>query len=349
MLNSYFYEGMEFSHIFYLNDLAEIILYPVGEGPQTGEATHGEGVTLIINETSYPVNFADLPNPELTERPLADFVPDNIMSFYTMSDSFSYDQVRVLYDYRLIPYDGGDECFPVTWDEIDAETDAPMVDLSSGLPVVTGLAGCDDVDDLFTIEMVRKVIVDDGVSEEVFYWEDLATVTIDDEEVVFLDTLLDTAGISEAEKVENDYFLFASDDFGTYFPYGHHHLEDMYFIAPREQDLRHLTTTRLAAGHAGIRRQILCEGTARDRAPTDSAGSAVSLCGRCARYGLALGSGRRLHLQRLPCETGGGGHSGQLRPVPHDAVGRKEKKVLGISSPPFPSEAVVGGGLIPNT
>ena len=106
VLNSYFYEGMEFSHIFYLNDLAEIILYPVGEGPQEGEATHGEGITLIINETSYPVNFADLPNPELTERPLADFVPDNIMSFYTMSDAFSYDQIRLLYDYRLIPYEG---------------------------------------------------------------------------------------------------------------------------------------------------------------------------------------------------------------------------------------------------
>ena len=104
-----------------------------------------------------------------------------------------------------------------------------MVDLSSGLPVVTGLAGCGEIDDLFTIEMVRKVIVDDGVSEEVFYWEDLATVTVDDEEVVFLDTLLDTAGLSEAEKVENDYLLYASDDFGTYFPYGHHHLEDMYF------------------------------------------------------------------------------------------------------------------------
>lgn len=229
VLNSHFYDGMEFSHIFYLNDLAEIILYPVGEGPQEGEATHGEGITLIINETSYPVNFADLPNPELTERPLADFVPDNIMSFYTMSDSFSYDQIRVLYDYRLIPYNGGDECFPVTWDEIDAETDPPMVDLSSGLPVVTGLAGCDDVDDMFTIEMVRKVIVDDGVGEEVLYWEDLATVTVGDEEVVFLDTLLDTAGLSEAEKVENDYFLYASDDFGTYFPYGHHHLQDMYF------------------------------------------------------------------------------------------------------------------------
>ena len=120
----------------------------MGEGPQEGEATHGEGITLIINETSYPVNFADLPSPELTERPLADFVPDNIMSFYTMSDSFSYDQIRVLYDYRLIPYEGGDECFPVTWDEIDPETDAPMVDLSSGLPVVTGLAGCGEIDDL---------------------------------------------------------------------------------------------------------------------------------------------------------------------------------------------------------
>jgi len=229
VLNSYFYEGMEFSHIFYLNDLAEIILYPAGEGPQEGEATHGEGVTLVIDGTSYPVNFADLPSPELTERPLADFVPDNIISFYTMGDSFSYDQIRVLYDYRLVPYDGIDECFPVTWGEIDAETGAPMVDLSSGIPVVTGLAGCDDVDDLATIEMVRKVIVDDGLTEEVFYWEDLATDTIDDEEVVFLDTLLDIAGFSEAEKVENDYLLYASDDFGTYFPYGHNHVEDMYF------------------------------------------------------------------------------------------------------------------------
>ena len=151
------------------------------------------------------------------------------MSFYTMSDSFSYDQIRVLYDYRLVPYDGGDECFPVKWGESDAETDAPRVDLSSGLPVVTGLAGCGEIDDLFTIEMVRKVIVDDGVSEEVFYWEDLATVEIDDEEVVFLDTLIDTAGLSETQKVESDYLLLASDDFGTYFPYGHHHLEDMYF------------------------------------------------------------------------------------------------------------------------
>jgi hypothetical protein len=229
VLKSSFYEGMELSEIYFLNDLAEIILYPLGEGPQEGEATHGEGITLTIDETSYPVNFADLPSPELTERPLADFVPDNIMSFYTMSDSFSYDQIRVLYDYRLVSHDGLDECFPVTWDEIDAETGAPMVDLSSGLPVATGLPGCDDVDDLATIEMVRKVIVDDGLSEEVFYWEDLPTVTVEDEEVVFLDTLLDTAGFSEAEKVENDYLLYASDDFGTYFPYGHHHVEDMYF------------------------------------------------------------------------------------------------------------------------
>jgi hypothetical protein len=231
VLNSYFYEGMGFSHIFFLSDLAEIILYPVGEGPQEGEATHGEGITLIINETSYPVNFEDLPSPELTERPLADFVPDNIMSFYTMSDSFSYDQIRVLYDYQLIPYEGGDECFPVTWDEIDPETDAPMVDLSSGLPVVTGLAGCGEIDDLFTIEMVRKVIVDDGVEEHVFRsddWEDL-TVEVEGEQVVFLDDLLNLAGLSEADKAENDYLLYASDDFGTYFPYGHHHVEDMYF------------------------------------------------------------------------------------------------------------------------
>jgi hypothetical protein len=231
VLISHFYEGMELSHIFFLNDVAEIILYPIGEGPGEGEATYGEGVTLVIDGTSYAVNFADLPNPEFTERPLADFVPDNIISYYTMNDAFSYDQIRVLYDYRLIPYDGGDECFPVQWEEIGTEEDPPMVSLASGAPyaTVTGLAGCGAVDDLFTIEMVRKVIVDDGVGEQVFYWEDLATVTVGEDEVVFLDTLLDEAGLSEAQKVENDYSLYASDAFGTYFPYGHHHLEDMYF------------------------------------------------------------------------------------------------------------------------
>jgi hypothetical protein len=179
------------------------------------------------------VNFADLPNPELTERPLADFVPDSIISFYRMSGSFSYDQIRMLYDYRLIPYGDGDECFPVTWDEINPESDPPMVSLSSEAPFanVTGLAGCGQIDDLFTIEMVRKVIVDDGVEEQVFYWEDpaLPKVEIEGEEVVFLDNLLDFAGISEAEKFENDYNLIASDGFTTYFPYAHHHLENMYF------------------------------------------------------------------------------------------------------------------------
>ncbi len=234
VLKSSFYEGMGLSDIYFLNDLAEIILYPVGEGPQHGEANYGEGITLIIDGTSYPVNFADLPNPDLTERPLADFVPDNIVTYYTMSDSFSYDQIRVLYDYRLIPYGGGDACFPVTWHEIDVEVDAPAVSLSDEAPfaTVTGITGCGQIDDLFTLEMVRKVIVDDGAAEEVFYWEDLAAVTIEDEEVVFLDTLLDTAGFSEAVKVQNDYLLYASDGFGTYFPYGHHHLEDMYFRPP---------------------------------------------------------------------------------------------------------------------
>lgn len=232
VLNSYFYDGMGLSQIYFLNNLAEIILYPIGEGPEAGEATHGEGITLIINGTSYPVNFEDLSNPELTERPLADFVPDNIISFYAMEDSFSYDQIRVLYDYRLIPYGGGDECFPITWDEINAEADPPMVTLSNEAPfaTVTGLTGCGQIDDLFTIETVRKVIVEISEGEEyTFYWEDLATVEVDGEDVVFFDTLLDTAGLSEAEKVENDYYLWATDDFGTFFPYGHHHLEDMYF------------------------------------------------------------------------------------------------------------------------
>jgi hypothetical protein len=238
VLNSHFYDEMELSQIFFLNDIAEIVIYPIGGGPQPGEATHGEGINLIINDTTYPVNFADLPNPDPakgeteTQRLLSRFAPDNIMSVYDMNRNFSYDQIRVLYDYRLIPYEEGDECFPVTWDEIDAETDAPMVDLSSGLPALTGITGCDDIDDLFTIEMVRKVIVKKDEGEEyTFYWQDLATVEVDGEEVVFFETLLDEPELelTGQDKVENDYYLWASDDFGTYFPYGHHHLVDMYF------------------------------------------------------------------------------------------------------------------------
>jgi hypothetical protein len=104
---------------------------------------------------------------------------------------------------------------------------------------VTGIEGC-NVTDLFTIEMIRKIVVDDGVQEQTFYWKDLPSVERDvgdgtTEEVVFFDDVLDAAGISQAEKTLNDYFLWASDDFGTYFPYGHDHLEDMFFNALTNQ------------------------------------------------------------------------------------------------------------------
>jgi hypothetical protein len=236
VLWSHFYEGMGLSRIYFLEELAEIVLYRPEEGPATGDATYGEGITLAINETSYPVNFEDLPNPGLTERPLADFVPDNIIDKYT-SSKLSYDQIRDLYDYRLIPYGDGGGCFPVTWDEIDPEEDPPMVSLSDQAPfaTVTGLAGCGQIDDLVTIQMVRKVIVDedpeDDVQGQVIYWEDpaLPKIEFEGEEVVFLDDLLDFVGIPEDQKVRNDYNLVASDGFNTYFPYGHHHLVDMYF------------------------------------------------------------------------------------------------------------------------
>ncbi len=235
VLNSFFYPGMGLSHIYFLNDVAEVVLYPAGGGPEPGEATHGEGINLVINGTTYAVDFADLPDPGQNPRALADFVPDNIMDLYTMNDSFSYDQIRVLYDYRLVPFGGGDACFPVTWDQIDPSgTDPLMVEFVDGLPRVTGLEGCGPVDDLFTIEMVRKVVLVAGTEEMTLYWKDLPTTPLDvgggvEEDVVFLDDVLDAAGLTEEEKLANDYYLLASDDFGTYFPYGHHHLEEMYF------------------------------------------------------------------------------------------------------------------------
>ncbi len=115
-LNSYFVEGMELSPIYYLNDVAEIVVYPLGGGPQPGPAVHGEGITLIIDGTTYPVNFLDFPDPSRTERPLSDFIPANIIDMYTMGGSFAYDQIVILYDYNLVPFGAETGCFPVDWE-----------------------------------------------------------------------------------------------------------------------------------------------------------------------------------------------------------------------------------------
>ena len=236
VVNSDFYAGMELSQIFYLNDLAEIVLYPLDSvGPEPGEAQHGQGVNLIINGTTYPVNFEDLPDPDAENKlDLFEFVPNNIISLYTMDGSFSPEQIRVLYDYRFVSFNGAQKC-TVTWDTLQTG----QADMTSGFPAVTGIEEC-NVTDLFMIEMIRKIVVDDGVQEQTFYWNDLPTVERDvgdgtTEEVVFFDDVLDAAGISQAEKILNDYYLWASDDFGTYFPYGHDHLEDMFFNALTNQ------------------------------------------------------------------------------------------------------------------
>jgi hypothetical protein len=229
--DSFFFEGMELSPIYYLNDVAEVVLYPLGGGPQPGPAVHGEGINLIIDGTTYPVNFQDFPDPTQLTRPLSDFIPENIIDMYTMGGAFSYDQIVILYDYELTAFEETEGCFPVTWDEIQpAEGDEPMMDLASGLPVLTGLGACGTIDDLFTINMVRKVILElDGV----LYWKDLpsSTVEIDGEpeEVVFFLDLLEAAGYTPGQRTLYEYYLSASDNFGTWFTYGHNHLEDMYF------------------------------------------------------------------------------------------------------------------------
>jgi len=216
--------------------VAELVIYPLGGGPQPGPAIHGKGINLLIDGTNYPVNFNELIDPSKTERPLSDFIPENIIDIYTMGGSFSYDQIVVLYDYKLTPYNTTSGCFPVTWSEIQPpEADPPMVNLSSGLPVVTGLAECGTINDLFTIEMVRKVIIEqDGIEPHVLYWKDLPLTPVDpgegeEENVVFFADLLEAAGYAVGERTLYDYNLLASDNFGTWFTYGHGHLESMYF------------------------------------------------------------------------------------------------------------------------
>jgi len=230
-MNSHFYPTIDLSEIYYLNDVAQLILFPVGAAPQPGDAEHGKGINLEIDGTNYPVNFKDLPAPGLAERPLSDFVPDKILDIYTMGGSFTPEQIRQLYDYRLVPFGAQSGCFPVTWDQIaPLEGDRPVVNLTGGVPVVTGLADCGTITDLFTIEMVRKL----EVNGRLLYWQDLPTTIVDlgggqTEAVVFLRDVLTAAGLSEAERLLYDYFVWAIDDFGTYFPYGHGHLKDMYF------------------------------------------------------------------------------------------------------------------------
>ncbi len=232
-VNSYFYPDMGLSQIFYLNDLKEIVLYPLGggEGPEPGEAEHGQGVNLIINETNYAVNFEDLPGPGPDNiLDLVEFVPSDIISLYTMAGFFKkLDQIRALYDYRLVSYAGDQEC-TITLDELQTGE----VELT-GLANVVAPEGC-EIADLFTIEMIRKLIVfvDDESEGQTLYWRDLDTDPIDvgegeTEEVVFFDTVLNEVGLSQDDKTLYDYNLLASDNFGTDFPYGHDHLEDMYF------------------------------------------------------------------------------------------------------------------------
>lgn len=229
-VNTYFFPGVHHTQIFCLNDLARIVLYPTGDGlgHPSGEARHGEGVNLSIHGTNYPVILRDLPDPGPTPlRPLSDLVPDSIIDSYTMSGFFSADQIRALYDYRLVSYGGAQEC-TVTWEAMQAG----RVHREGALNVV-GLEGC-ALADLFTIEMIRKLIVDDGMRERTFCWRDLPTRQFDVgggkmETVVFFDDVLDAIGVQEAEKPHYDYLLWAPDDFGVYFPYGHNHLKEMYF------------------------------------------------------------------------------------------------------------------------
>jgi uncharacterized protein YdeI (BOF family) len=229
-VNSYFYPDMDVSQIYYLNDLAEIVLYPAGGGlgPEPAQAEHGLGVNLIINDTNYAVDFEDLPDPDPEDTlSLVELIPNDIISLYTMDGFFETDHIRSQYDYRLVSYSGDQEC-TITWEEVqtgDVEV--------NGVATVVAPGGC-EITDLFTIEMIRMLVVDDGTGEQILYWRDLPTVEIagegeETEEVVFFDDVLNILGLDQAEKVLCDYYLLGSDNFGTYFPYGHHHLEDMYF------------------------------------------------------------------------------------------------------------------------
>jgi len=237
MLNSYFWEGMNLSDIYFLNGVTDVHAFREIEPPPEGEAEHGEGLTLTINGVSYVLNFADLPKTDYEGQDairFSEFIHDSVIELYTMDGSFTVDQIKELYDYRLVSFDGSDETL-ITVDELG---DGYVILDDDPYTVFPGLGNEARVDDVYLIDMMRLIRVDFGEEKDdpvVVYLRDCPTeeVEVEDgvtEDVVFFRDVLVEAGydITGANYLW-DFWLIASDDFVSTWTYGHNHLEDMYY------------------------------------------------------------------------------------------------------------------------
>ncbi|NLH47356.1 MAG: hypothetical protein GX444_02010 [Myxococcales bacterium] len=236
MVSSYFWAQMGLSEIYFLRGVTQIQAFRAVEPPTEGEAEYGEGITLKINGHSFAVPFAGMATTEYEGQeviPAAQLINDLVIGQFTMGGSFTTEQIKLLYDYRLVSKDADDEAT------------VRYADLAGGYVVVDDdpyiffpdLGDAYRVDQLLVVEMKRYIQVDlgDGSDPTVVYLSDCATESVDVgdgtmEDVVFFKTVLDEAGVDTGTGMYRyEFWLIASDEFASTWDYGHGHLESMYF------------------------------------------------------------------------------------------------------------------------
>lgn len=239
MLSSHFWDGMNLSDIYFLNGVTDIYAFREIEPPEEGDAVHGEGVTLMINGKKYNIEFAKLPKTEYEGQQAIAFgelIHDAVIGLYMMDGSFTVDQIKMLYDYSLISFDEGEEA-TVRFDDLAG---GYLVLADPPYTVFPDLGAAAEVEDLYVVDMMRFIEVDDGLSDPyVVYLRDCDTESADVgegamEDVVFFRTVLEEAGIDTSTNMYlYDFGLVAADDFVSMWTYSHNHLVDMY-VRPYE-------------------------------------------------------------------------------------------------------------------
>jgi hypothetical protein len=238
MVNSYFWEQMGLSDIYFLNGITKIAGFRAIAPPEEGDATYGEGVTLMINGHSFNIEFAGIAKTEYDGQEaiaVPQLISDSIIDLFTMSGSFTADQIKLLYDYRFVD-EAGDNEVVVRFEELAGGYlllgDDPRV-------VFPDLGGSYSLDEVLTIDMMRFIQVDlaDGSDPVVVYLRDCDTAPVEDDlgetvQAVFYDTVADLAGINDPgfNKYLYDFWIVAADEFISKWSYGHGHFDRMYIV-----------------------------------------------------------------------------------------------------------------------
>jgi len=236
LVNSYFWPEMGLSDIYYLRGVNRIQAYRAVEPPTEGEAEYGKGITLLINDKSFVINFEGLTRTTYEGQEAISFdllINDQVLDMYTMSGSFTNEQIKALYHYHIVATDGSDDAVVLLNDLAGGyliPADDPYV-------IFPFLGDAYRVDKVHTIDMMRFMqvnLMDDG-DPIVVYLRDCPTEQADVgdgvmEDVVFFDAVLEQAGVDNTTEMYLwDFYLLAIDEFISKWDYGHGHFTNLYF------------------------------------------------------------------------------------------------------------------------